>query len=343
MRSTTFVRVLFYSLVACLPVIVAGGLAAQIKSPPTSSSFPTFLLPPPLPSGHLDTMGITSVLQLERLYSDLNFTWPPTSGTSVPRIAVAQLPRDWTAIRSSDRRKTLFLRILLPLVLAENERIRAERRLVLEAIAQGTISIPGSAHRLRVEELARYYRVRADLHTPAGQHTLLERLDVVPVAVALAQAAAESGWGSSRIARAANNIFGHMTEDPSKGIALAPVDGTVQHARRFDSLRDAVRAYVDNINTGKVYRPLRRLRAIHRHQNPHLDAVALAGELNGYSSRGADYVADVRILMRQNRLDHLRRVELSSETAPRALGARYLPNTPLAQSDDKTPKPLAAS
>ncbi|ROR29511.1 glucosaminidase domain-containing protein [Inmirania thermothiophila] len=247
---------------------------------------------------------------LARRLEEAGIAWPPPPGARIPPLYVERLPPDLDRLPVA-RKKALFFRTLLPLVLAENRRILAERRRLLALLAAGRLE-PGSAARGELEALARRYRVFGDVNDPAVREELLRRVDVVPPALALAQAAIESGWGASRFAREANNLFGIWTWTQARGLRPREAAADARHrVRVYPDLRSAVRAYLHNLNVGHAYGLFRRLRAFMRAQGEPLDPVVLAYGLRRYSARGADYVREVQRLIRANRLTLADRTELA--------------------------------
>lgn len=215
-------------------------------------------------------------------------------GARVPAVFLPTVPTDLDELPEVDAKKQVFLRVMLPLVLVVNEEIAEDRRR-LEAMIAGKAPRDESW----LAELAARYG--ADGAAPAQ---VLRRVDVVPPSLALAQAAEESGWGTSRFVREANNLFGHVGEDVKPE---GDTDGPGMAA--FSSLHEAVRAYVHNLNTHPAYEPLRRARAAARARGAFPDGHTLAGALVNYSERRGAYVDTIRALIRANRLlrfDHAR-------------------------------------
>lgn len=215
-------------------------------------------------------------------------------GARVPALFLPAMPGDLDELPVVEDKKHVFLRLMLPLVLVVNEEIVEDRRR-LEAMIAGREKRDESW----LAELAGRYGIESA--TPAQ---LLRRVDMVPPSLALAQAAEESGWGTSRFVREANNLFGHVGDD------VAPQDDpTGARMAAFASLHEAVRAYVHNLNTHAAYDPLRRARAAARARGTFPDGHTLAGTLVRYSERGGAYVDAIRALIRANgllRYDHAR-------------------------------------
>lgn len=256
--------------------------------------------------GHADgllTVEVESAAELAELFAAHDYRWPPLE---VPPLAVNALPEDLEQLHG-DERKRLFLQTLLPLVMAENADIRRERERLQRSFAQGELSADSSTGKW-VRRLAARYRVEGDLNAPDFRALLLRRVDEVPVALALAQAANESGWGTSRFAREANNLFGIWTYDASRGIAPRERSADASHyVRVYPDLRSAVQGYIYNLNVSRAYTELRVLRQQQRLTGARLDALELATGLARYSSRGNAYVREIRHMIRGNRLDRIGR------------------------------------
>jgi Bax protein len=215
----------------------------------------------------------------------------------VPRLLLERLPETLRDTEAGELRKRLFIKAMLPALLAENESVLDRRaRLVdlLDARRAGHRLL--DSERQWLERLAESYG--AD---PGDEEEMLRRVDAVPPSLALAQAALESGWGTSRGAQKAHSMFGHMNvaTDPARSVL-----------REFDRMPDAVAAYVHNLNTHRAYAPFRETRAQHRARKLPADGHTLAGALLRYSERGDSYVRDVRALIRANRLDDFDRARL---------------------------------
>ncbi|GAB4355445.1 MAG: glucosaminidase domain-containing protein [Gammaproteobacteria bacterium] len=265
------------------------------------------VIPKPLPISAETPrpVHVRTARELARLFAELEYLWPMEGRTSVPAIEVTALPLDLKRVATAEK-KALFLRTLLPLVLIEQNRIREQRQKVLDWIGRGVPATP------EIEAIARQYRVKGDLDQAQTREELLRRVDIVPASLALAQAAIESGWGTSRFAVSANNLFGVWTYKRSQGLPPMDTDDDSRHAVRvYPSLRRAVRSYFFNINVGHAYEELRRLRAEMRKKNEPLDPLALAAGLIHYSSRGEAYVEEVRRMIRTNRLHQLGELTLS--------------------------------
>jgi len=267
-------------------------------------------LPPEQWGQPLRTVNVPDMKQAERMFDRLGFDWPPRADASVPRIALGALPKDLAAADDPVRKKSVFLRTLLPIVLAENERIRYQREYVESRLASG-LPLPGSPARRALRELLREYGLDGALDRAATQNELLLRLDEVPPGLVLAQAAIESGWGSSRFARLANNLFGIWTFRDGMGVVpRARADDERHTVRWYPSIRASVRSYLRNLNVGHAYEDFRVRRAEMRRSDEMLSSLDLIPALTRYSARGEEYIRELRAIIVANRLQRLDGIEL---------------------------------
>ncbi|MEM7223485.1 MAG: glucosaminidase domain-containing protein [Pseudomonadota bacterium] len=239
---------------------------------------------------------------LEAVFTDLGYRLEDVrDGASVPRVYVTALPRDLADLNSVGERKALFLRTVLPLVLMSNQELENERAHLKDLAAE-----VARGESLRAADLAwiERSRERYDLPEDAGFAALLERIDVIPPSLALAQSIEESGWGTSRFARNGNALYGQRTWSPSI-IGLVPdkrASKEKHRVRSYMNLMGGVRAYMHNLNSHPAYEDFRRKRAAQRAAGDNLDGRALGGTLLSYSERGQDYVDQIHGLMRTNGL-----------------------------------------
>lgn len=247
----------------------------------------------------LQQLEVDSTADLEAAFEAMGYSWPPTL---VPAIELQTFPSDLADVADTKQRKALFFRALLPIVLAENAMIEEMRDQLIVLFEKGV-------HRLNstelhwLESVAEQYSVKGSLSSPQIQQLLLRRVDVVPPALVLAQAANESGWGTSRFALTGNNLFGQYTYQDAKGIVpLARPEGATHSVRAFSSLDDSVRSYIHNINTNRAYSELRNMRQQMRTDGKGLSSHQLAKGLQSYSERGAAYVEEIQGMIRSNQL-----------------------------------------
>ena len=229
-------------------------------------------------------------------------------GGPVPRVFVKSLPKDIGDLDSIATRKAVFIKTLLPLVLHINEELRTIRARILTLtaqIAEARPLAPADQDWLS----AQYGRFGV---SEGDMARLLLRVDVIPPSLAVAQAAEESGWGTSRFALEGRALFGQRTYKTAAGLApLGRPDGTRFRVKTFTRLMDAVRSYIRNLNTHSAYRRFRVLRGRAREQGGRLDPFELAEGLTSYSERGGDYVNSIKTIIRVNRLTGLDGARLS--------------------------------
>ena len=213
-----------------------------------------------------------------------------------------QLP-DFSSIQDVRKRKRRFFEYLRPLVRAENSRIRRQRARLVELYRtfdrEGGLS---EKDREQLRELCGQYRVKwRDPPDRELFHSLLLRVDIVPLELALAQAANESGWGTSRFARKGNNIFGEWCFKP--GCGIVPRDrypGKVHEVAVFSSPIKSLRSYMNKLNSHPAYEAFRALRYEMKLRGRRPDGYTLAKGLTKYSSLRQEYVQRIQGMIRSN-------------------------------------------
>jgi len=252
-------------------------------------------------AGHL-SYPVNSAADLARAFNRMGYDLDSIGAgqADVPRVFLASMPEDIDTVSEARKRKRLFFKTVLPLVLQINEEIAADRRRLNELVTVGKRGEKiAPADRLWLIVMAERYKTkRGDLKT------LLKRVDVIPPSIALAQAAEESGWGTSRFVREGNAMFGQWTwSKVTDGIVPNGRDeGKTHKIKAFDSLLHSVRAYARNLNTHRAYQPLRDRRSQLRNTGKALDGMKLADQLTRYSARGEQYVKTLRTIIGVNKL-----------------------------------------
>ena len=258
----------------------------------------------------LDVITVRSTADMERAFEQMGYLWPLPAGSPIPRVTIKSFPRDLDEITDVERRKSLFFRALLPSILAENRHLRDLRSRVQTILKNGP-AVTGLSERRWLYNMMAVYRVQGDIWQSSIQKRLLRRLDEIPPSLVLAQAANESGWGTSRFALEGNNLFGIWTFQRAKGIIPAARAEDMQHAVRvYPNIRASIKAYLYTLNIGDAYQDLRILRETMRQANQTLDALVLADGLVNYSQRGSEYVDEVRSIIEGNQLNPLDTAEL---------------------------------
>ena len=252
--------------------------------------------------GQIKSVGISlqvvSARDLDRKLAELDYSLSDIRRGSapVPRLQLANLPPDLAQINSAKQRKRLFIKSILPLVLQINELILADRRKLLGLeLADRPLSHEDEEW---VAALADRYDVDR-----SNMEDLINRVDVVPPSLAIAQAAEESGWGTSRFAVEANAVFGQWTFRKGSGVVPERRDKGKRHeVRSFEGLRHSVSAYIHNLNIHWAYKEFRRVRQELRTAGNAVTGQALVGTLHKYSERGSKYIKTILTIMRVNGL-----------------------------------------
>lgn len=215
---------------------------------------------------------------------------------------VADLPEPETE-QELPTKKRDFFEFLRPVIRAENSRVRAQRERLQEVVealeAEQSLS---TGDREWLARMAERYRVKAEEPLARGR-ALLTRIDIVPVSLALAQAALESAWGQSRFAREANNLFGEWCFEP--GCGMVPGErpaGKTYEVETFDGVGGSVRSYIHNLNSHPAYAELREIRARARAEGEMPDGYEMAAGLVNYAAIGEEYVQHIRSVIEGNGL-----------------------------------------
>ena len=221
----------------------------------------------------------------------------------LPQNPVTVFP-DFTKIANVDDKKRQFLDYMQSFLDAENQEIRILRSRLLEIrknIERGTHSVKEIAE---VASLSETYRIDHKGMTIATMtDELLLRVDLIPVSMALAQAANESAWGTSRFTIEGNNVFGQWCYEEGCGIVPSRrISGATHEVRYFDTVEKSVKSYFLNINTHVSYTYLRDLRFKMRERGLKLDPMSLSIGLGKYSQRGTSYVDEIQRIIIQNNL-----------------------------------------
>jgi len=212
----------------------------------------------------------------------------------VKPVALTLLPQEIKMIENSKKRKEFFIQIVLPLIIEENNNIKLDRKTLFTVINKSNNSV---SEKQWLERKYKQYGVRSkDLST------LKIRMDEIPVSLAIAQAAKETGWGTSRFALEGNALFGQWTWS---GEGLKPKEakeGQSHKVMKFNILQASVRAYQRNINTHSSYKDFRKARAKLRDSSKPLDSIELSKYLNKYAETGNQYVEVLQKIIKQNKL-----------------------------------------
>jgi len=229
------------------------------------------------------------------LFEDLNYDLKGVrAGQKVKPIYLTKLPKDLKTLGNTQQRRELFIKIVLPLILDENEKINEDRQKLFKILKK---NFNTAGERVWLKRRFKEYKIEdQDL----GK--LKMRMDIVPVSIALAQAANESGWGTSRFALEGNALFGQWTWS-KKGISPKNKDPDKTHKiLMFQVLKASVRAYKNNLNTHNAYQEFREARAKLRQEGKSINGLELTRYLKNYASIGEKYVAILDDIIERNSL-----------------------------------------
>ena len=275
--------------------LAAGSTPTKAQTP--AAKIPDAKIPDAKIPDEWAAAGITSA----RPDADQDTMSEQSSLSAIP--AVVMVPADF-ARRIPDRhlelsgvaQKQSFVNLVLPLIVASNDELVQRRNAVKAAF--------DAQNRALLEKWAVLYRVDPEKFDDAElAEQLLRRVDTIPVALALAQAAIESGWGTSRFARQGNALFGQWAWTDSAGMRPLAASNGRAVVRSFGSLLESVRAYMHNLNTHPNYQRFRMARQRLSPQNKSIKAGTLATYLDSYAEIGMAYVEKLRAVMLSNNFD----------------------------------------
>ena len=261
-------------------------------------------------------VSIYSLDSIKILFDSLDYnsqSWQ-NGNRKVPRLTFNTVTEKWQRNANNipvNEKKMIFFRLMAPLVLISNEKMLLERRY---------IEVNANSDE-KVRQLALKYKVIDEETLKSGKSlsteqraTLLNRVDIVPPSLVLAQAAEESGWATSRFTVEGNAFFGQWD---FSGNGMVPKQQRSELGNygiaRFDSPLASVIGYLLNINTNHAYQKLRDLRAKLRRENAPITGLVLAGTLDKYSERGQAYINSLRSLIRHNGLQQVDEAYLSDD------------------------------
>ena len=243
---------------------------------------------------HDNTVSLNAETTLN-LFDDLGYDLKGVrAGQKVKPIYLTKLPRDLKYLGDTKKKRELFIKIVLPLILSENEKIQDDRKKLFKILSKNFNTV---GERVWLKRRFKEYKIEdQDLAK------LKMRMDIIPVSIALAQAANESGWGTSRFALEGNALFGQWTWS-KKGISPKNKDPDQSHKiLQFQILKASVRAYKNNLNTHNAYQEFREVRAKLRQSGTQITGLALIPYLKNYAAIGEKYVAIIENIIVNNSL-----------------------------------------
>jgi len=249
-----------------------------------------------------DTVRL-SASTLEELFKETKYNIKDIREKKIVKpISIDLLPKEMKSIENIKKKKELFIRIILPLIIEENNNIILDRKRLFAILNKNNNT--KSEKKWLNKKFKQYGVVNKDLTT------LKIRMDVIPVSMAIAQAAKETGWGTSRFALEGNALFGQWTWS-KKGMKPANASKETTHkVMKFNVLQASVRAYQRNLNTHSGYKSFREARAIQRDNNGKLNSIELVKYLDKYAETGEEYILILIKIIEQNSLTDFDDAEL---------------------------------
>jgi len=249
-----------------------------------------------------DTVRL-SASTIQQLFKETNYNLKDVRKTKLVKpVKLSLLPNEMKMIENTKKRKNLFIQIILPLIIEENNRIKLDRKKLFTILNKNHNS--NSENKWLNQKFEQYGVLNKDLST------LKVRMDTIPVSLVIAQAAKETGWGTSRFALEGNALFGQWTWS-GEGIKPADADNNATHkVMKFKILKSSIRAYQRNLNTHSGYKEFRMARAELRDNRRNLDGIILATYLDRYAETGKEYVKIIKQIIKQNNLTDFDDVKL---------------------------------
>ena len=233
--------------------------------------------------------------EINALFKEVKYDLEEVRDTKLVKpIDIGLLPNEIKNIDNTKKRKEMFIKIILPLIVKENNKIRIDRKRLFNILSKNSNT---DIEKKWLEKKYKQYGVRQN-----DLSTLKVRMDEIPVSLAIAQAAKETGWGTSRFALKGNALFGQWTWS---GDGLKPKNaekGEEHKVMKFHSLQLSVRAYLRNLNTHSSYKNLRKARTDLRNRNKLLDSIVLSNHLDKYAETGNEYIKVLQKIITQNNL-----------------------------------------
>ena len=234
-------------------------------------------------------------ITIKQLFEDTKYSLQEVRETKLVKpVALTLLPNEIRMIENTKKRKEFFIQIVLPLILKENNNIKLDRKRLFSIINKSNNT------NLEKKWLQKKYK---QYGIPSKDLSILKiRMDEIPVSLAIAQAAKETGWGTSRFAQEGNALFGQWTWS---GEGLKPKDSEKDDGHKvmkFNILQASVRAYQRNLNTHSSYKDFREARAKLRDKGISLDSLVLSNYLDQYAETGEKYVEVLQKIIKQNNL-----------------------------------------
>lgn len=233
----------------------------------------------------------------------------------IPKVFAINLPKDLAQYPTQVKCQT-FIELILPEVVRLRDEVFSQReKLVLLVAKEQQGRSLSSEEQQYIQSLAQQYGSKG-----GKAQDLLERVDIIPASLVLAQAILESGWGTSRFATEGNALYGEHVSNASTKPYIKSKGGSAKVAK-FDTIYEATKSYVGNLNSHRAYAELRKLRAQQRKRGEQPDGAEMAAGLLSYSEIGDKYVKSLRYLIRRYKLEDFDRMEF--EKSPEEINIRF--------------------
>jgi Bax protein len=271
-------------------------VAKEYKSNFESNKFPKNLNTQQDDNKKLENHAVSLDTQITlNLFENLKYDLKKIrQGQPVKPIYLSQLPKDLDRLKNAKKKKDTFIKIVMPLILDENNKILENRKKLFKILSKSTNSM-GEKRWLK-RRFKEYGIEKGDITE------LKVRMDIIPASIAIAQAAIESGWGTSRFALEGNAMFGQWTWSKN---GIEPTDRSKNQDHKvlkFSMLRSSVKAYKNNLNTHNGYKEFREKRAELRKNNKKISGLKLVNYLYNYAATGKEYIKSLKKAIDQNRL-----------------------------------------
>ena len=276
--------------------------------------------------------AVVSINRLNKFYSNKNylssdqfndktvvFKWSEIifnnvkNNVSIPRMYFPYIPKNISEYEIN-KKKSIFIAILLPLALKGNELVLEERKMMKMAFSTNNI--------YQIEHFSKKYKVQNFKKINFGDLNrsqlniikleLLNKINSIPISMILAQSIIESGWGSSRFAQEGNALFGEWTWKNNDGIKPKKNLDANFSVKNFNSLLDSVNSYILNLNTHPAYEELRNFRTLQNKMDKKITGKNMSNFLEKYAEIGLEYVTKVKSMIRANQLNQFENSKLDS-------------------------------
>ena len=252
-------------------------------------------------------------VDLNKYYKKNNFIPEILTQENIGHLPIiSELPDDFSEIQDVPTKKKLFYLVTLPLIYNTNTSIMQERRMVINIEKKFARKELNKNETDEIIRLSKKYKLDySEINTKLFRK-LKQRINIIPVSLALGQAIIESGWGQSRFATEGNALYGQWTTSEDKGIIPQDRDEDKTHAvLKFKNLSESVEAYMFNINTHQAYYNFRVIRRIDE-RIKYTDPISMKVKyLAAYAEIGDKYVDKLELIIASNNLQEFDRFKFN--------------------------------